>query len=291
MNRPPWRGATGPAGPAGQWLRRVLGAGPTEERWTPPANVLCHADLPYGRWPAQRLDLYAPAAASAAPRPVMVWVHGGGWVAGDKARPAMVQHKVQHWLPRGWLLVSLNYRLLPRATPVEQADDVAQALDVVQRQVHRWGGDAQRVVLMGHSTGAHLAALVLGRRSAQRSPLPPLQAAVLVDTAALDVVGLMRGEHLPLHERAFGADPAQWTAASPWHALQGALPPCLLLHAADRPESAAQNQAYAERARQWGSAVQVQALALGHQALNEQLGQPGEATAAVDGFLQAQGLP
>lgn len=300
MNQPPWRGGGGPAGPAGQWLRRMWGADRADERWTPPPEVRCHADLPYGRWPAQRLDLYAPADAAPEPRPVMVWVHGGAWVAGDKARPAMVQHKVLHWVPRGWLVVSLNYRLLPRATPLQQADDVAQALDVVQRQVHRWGGDAARVVLAGHSTGAHLAALVLGRRSAPNlaaptprlaAGVPRLRAAVLVDTAALDVVGLMQGEHLPLHERAFGTDPAGWTAVSPWHALQGELPPCLLLHAADRPESAAQSQAYAERARRWGGVVQVQSVNLGHQASNEQLGQPGEATAAVDGFLQAQGLP
>jgi acetyl esterase/lipase len=282
------------SGPAGLWLRRLLGAAEEAPAWSVPAGVRCHADLPYGRRPAQRLDLYAPDAALAEPRPVMVWVHGGGWVAGDKARPAMVQHKVGHWLPRGWLLVSLNYRLLPRATPVEQADDVAQALAVVQQQVHRWGGDGGRVVLMGHSTGAHLAALVLGRRSAGAAPdqgLPPLKAAVLVDTAALDVVALMQGEHLPLHDRAFGADPVQWPPASPWHALQGPLPPCLLLHSADRPEAAAQALAYADRAQQWGSRVQVQGLALGHQALNEQLGQPGEATRAVDSFLQAQGLP
>jgi acetyl esterase/lipase len=211
---------------------------------------------------------------------------------GDKANPAVVLHKVRHWLPRGWIVVSLNYRLLPEADPLQQADDVARALAAVQREAQRWGGDGHRVALCGHSTGAHLAALVLADTSlAAAHGLQPPQAAVLLDSAALDVVQVMTGPHLPLHDRAFGNDPAFWRRASPWHHLQQALPPLLLVCAQDREAATQQAERFAERARSAGGSAEVAPVALSHREINEQLGQHEELTRRVDDFLRAQGLP
>jgi arylformamidase len=61
---------------------------------------------------------------------------------------------------QGYVLVSTNYRLLPAARPLEQAGDVARALALVQKQAPQWGADPKRLVLMGHSAGAHLAMLL-----------------------------------------------------------------------------------------------------------------------------------
>ncbi|MFO1270166.1 MAG: alpha/beta hydrolase [Rubrivivax sp.] len=254
-----------------------------------PPGIVVEADLPYGRRPAQRLDLYRPAEGRG-PWPVLVLVHGGAWALGDKAQPEFIEAKVRHWVPRGWVVVAVDYRLLPVAGPLQQAEDVAQAVAVVQRRVERWGGDGERVWLLGHSTGAHLVALVLADASIGRPfGMARPQGAVLVDSAALDVVQVMEGEPLPLHERAFGRDPEGWRAASPWHRLQAPPPPLLMPCSSLRPASVLQNEHFADRVRGLGGTASVMPLPLSHAQLNQQLGTPGDLTAAVDAFLANPG--
>jgi acetyl esterase/lipase len=162
----------------------------------------------------------------------------------------------------------------------------------VQRAVQRWGGDGQRVALCGHSTGAHLAALVLADTAlAAAHGVQPVQAAVLLDSAALDVVQLMEGPHLPPHARAFGNDPARWPSASPWHQVQQPLPPLLLVCAQERDATAQQAEHFAARVRAVGGQVQVAPVPLSHAEINAQLGQHEELTRCVDDFLRTQGLP
>src|SRR5205085_6073480 len=86
---------------------------------------------------------------------------------------------------------------------------------------------------------------------------PPLRGAVLLDCAALDVVDVMEHAHLPLHERVFGTDPAGWREASPWHRLQAATAPLLLVCSASRPVSRVQADRFAERARGLGGSARV----------------------------------
>src|SRR5205085_10088379 len=74
----------------------------------PPAARV-ERDVAYGDDPAQRLDAYLPAKAEKAP--ILLMVHGGGWMLGDKGNRAVVQNKVAHWLPRGYVVASANYRM------------------------------------------------------------------------------------------------------------------------------------------------------------------------------------
>src|SRR6266542_3364800 len=71
----------------------------------------------------QMLDVYAPTEGKN--HPVVVWIHGGGWQAGDKAD---VQKKPQAFADKGFVFVSINYRLLPKATIKQMAEDVAKAI-------------------------------------------------------------------------------------------------------------------------------------------------------------------
>ena len=87
----------------------------------------------------------------------MVYVHGGGWKRGDKSR---VGEKVEFFTGRGWVFVSVNYRLLPEGAHPANVNDVARALAWVHDHATDYGGDPDRLFLMGHSAGAHLAALV-----------------------------------------------------------------------------------------------------------------------------------
>ena len=161
-----------------------------------PAGVRRTADIAYGTDPRQRFDVYRPDAPDAAPAPILLMVHGGAWMIGNKAMPQVVDNKVARWVTRGAILVSVDYRLVPRASPLEQAGDVAQALAAVQRLAPSGGGDPRRIVLIGHSAGAHLVALVSASTVlAQRAGAQPWLGTVVLDGAALDVDELMRAPH------------------------------------------------------------------------------------------------
>ena len=255
-----------------------------------PAGAHVERDLAYGLDPAQRLDAYLPGRAPVGP--IVVVVHGGAWALGDKAGAAVVGHKVAHWLPMGVIVVSVNYRLLPRAEPLEQAGDVARALAFVQGRAAAWGADASRVVLMGHSTGAHLAALLAADDElAKRGGVKPWLATVLLDSAALDVVRLMQGPHRRFHDRAFGPVPEHWAQASPLHRLRGRPMPVLLVHSTERQDSQEQARQFAEAVEQRGGRAEVLALPLSHLDINAQLGDDSAYTVTVDAFLRSVGVP
>src|SRR5262249_28651835 len=101
----------------------------------------------------QTLDVYAPTEGK--DHPVVVWIHGGGWQAGDKKD---VQKKPQALVDKGFVLVSINYRLLPEVTIKQMAEDVAKAIRWVHDHAKDYGGDPDTLFVMGHSAGAQLAA-------------------------------------------------------------------------------------------------------------------------------------
>jgi len=255
-----------------------------------PAGARRLGDLAYGSAARQKLDVYLPPAASgAAPSPIVLMVHGGGWRLGDKAAERVVANKASHWLGQGMVFVSINYRLLPQAAPLAQADDVAHALAYVQAHAGEWHADPQRLVLMGHSAGAHLIAL-LSADPARAIALGahPWAGSVALDSAALDLVQLMEDRHARLYDRAFGADPAAWRAASPQHHLNAHALPMLLVCSTRRADDpCAQANRYAAAAKTLGVHTEILPQPLSHGDINGQLGLPGAYTEAVDRFLSS----
>jgi len=242
-------------------------------------------DIPYGGDPAQRLDVYVPAQApaSAALAPVLFFVHGGGWARGDKANTRVVEPKIAHWVDQGYVVISANYRMLP--TPVaQQVDDVAAALAFAQSQAGLWGGDPKRFVLMGHSAGAHLVALVAaGARTATRPQ--PWRGAVLLDSAAFDLTTLMTHRHFGLYDRAFGGERSYWAAMSPIVQLARATAPILAVCSSRRQESCGQADRFAAKANGLGGRVRVLREDLSHMEINATLGDASDYTSQVDAFL------
>jgi acetyl esterase/lipase len=252
-----------------------------------PQDVRVVRDIPYGTDTARRFDVYVStkAPASLAAAPVILFVHGGGWARGDKTNAHVVDPKVAHWVDRGWVVISVNYRMLP--TPVAaQAEDVAAALAFAQSQAGLWGADPKRFVLMGHSAGAHLVALVGAGLRTTAKPLP-WRGTVMLDSAALDVPAIMNSRHFGLYDRAFGKDPRQWTAVSPIAQLARGTAPFLAVCSSRRKESCGQADRFAARANAMGGKARVLREDLSHREINATLGAASDYTAQVDAFLQA----
>ena len=117
-------------------------------------------DLPYGSDPLQRLDVYCPQAVASA-APVLIVVHGGGFVRGDKAERA---NAGIHFAKAGYLTMVPNYRLAPAHPWPSGAEDVGTVWRWAQREARTYGGDAGRMFVFGESAGAaHVAAATLVR--------------------------------------------------------------------------------------------------------------------------------
>ncbi|APR78796.1 carboxylesterase family protein (lipO) [Minicystis rosea] len=102
------------------------------------------------------LDIYRPRDAGAK-RPVLVQVHGGAWVLGDKSQQGLPL--MTHMASLGWVCVAINYRLSPRATFPDHIIDVKRALAWVKAHIAEHGGDPDFVVITGGSAGGHLCSL------------------------------------------------------------------------------------------------------------------------------------
>lgn len=244
--------------------------------------------ISYGSDQRQGVDYYAPDAAVAKP-PLVLFVHGGGWRFGS--REGTVQFKPGHLTANGFAFGSLGYRLLPDAPVETQAQDVADGLAAMRARADELGYDPDHVVLMGHSAGAHLAALVATDPQYAGAHFGAIKGVVLLDGAGYDVARQMAGAtELPeLYEAAFGTDPVRQAALSPiTHADARVAPNWLILHVADRPASRMQSEALGEKLAAGGAKVEVVAVDnTDHGRLNRELGSPGDvATARLDVFLQ-----
>jgi arylformamidase len=284
------------------------------------AQVRRHLDLPY----AQRegvppgllsLDLYAPEKSSKHGHAVLVMIHGGGWRNGDKRNAGMVRSKVPHFVGSGFVYISLNYRLSrnPRVRHPDHVQDVAAALAWVHNHVARFGGDPERIFVMGHSAGAHLATLVAvnGRLlAAHGKPLSILKGAIALDTAAYDIPRYVlelgaRPQVRQMFELAFGKSESMWRDASPRHHVnkvieevqaKGAdrsastkIPPILLFHAGKRLASATLSKELVTALRSAGvPALTIHAADKDHAGINRCIGEAGDPyTALIMRFLRA----
>lgn len=149
-------------------IGRVIAPPPTAALYAPLhgrepwAGVTVTRDARYGSDPRHRLDVFAPASRAAAPLPVLVFIHGGGFVAGDKQGPdgSPFYANVGVWAARnGMVGVNMTYRLAPAHPYPAAQQDVAAALAWVAANIAAHGGDPAAVVLSGHSAGAIHAAL------------------------------------------------------------------------------------------------------------------------------------
>ncbi|MDP3277965.1 MAG: alpha/beta hydrolase [Deltaproteobacteria bacterium] len=171
------------------------------------------------------LDLYLPTLApGCAPPPLVVYVHGGAWVVGDKRN--QIDTKVRYFTGEGYAFASVNYRLSPAMAgqpgvryPVHN-QDAARALAWLRSNAGTYGYRAEGITLFGHSAGAGIVTLVGTDPqflTEQGRSFADLSCVVSLDTEAYDVTtqAMEPGQPGMIYRNAFGSDPMVWSRASP----------------------------------------------------------------------------
>src|SRR6266481_1175639 len=243
-------------------------------------------NIPYAEPAHERqvLDDYSPPKAKNLP--VVFWIHGGGWQTGDKTS---VQIKPRAFVDKGFVFVSTNYRLLPSVDMATIVRDIAKSIRWVHDHIAEHGGDPSRLFIMGHSAGAQLAALVCTDDRYLKSEglsLAMIKGCVPVDGDTYDVPAMIetaetrrRVHGQPQakfgHREKFGNDPAKHRDFSAiTHVAKGkGIPPFLILHVADHPDTTAQAQRLGAVLKDAGIPTKVfAAKETNHTKLNDNLG-------------------
>lgn len=252
-------------------------AADTSPRATRQAGAPAAITLHYGPHERQAVALYPAARNAGAHRPPLaVYVHGGAWRAGHRDR---VRSKPRWFNEAGWAFASVGYRVLPEASVEDQARDLAEGLRLLRRDAAWLGYDPDRILLMGHSAGAHLAALLASDERWLGDERGAIRGVILLDGAGYDVSSEFdrRG---PLARRlyadAFGTDPQRQRALSPITHVDGNDPgEWLLVFAEDRVDAVEQADYFGAALRRAGLRVEQVPDPGNHLEINREFGNPG----------------
>ena len=250
--------------------------------------------------PLHTLDVYASPSAKNAP--VVFWIHGGGWQGGDKSD---VAEKPRFFVEKGFVFVSVNYRLLPKIEMIDIFHDVAKSFRWVHDHIAEHGGDPKRVLVGGHSAGAQLAALICTDDrylKADGIAFTDLIGCVPVDGDTYDVPAII--ETAETRRRVHGQPQLQFGHREKFgnmaekhreysavtHVAKGkSIPPFLILHVADHPDTSAQAFRLGAVLKETGVKTTVfGAKETTHNKLNDNLGVAGDpATKVLMEFVDA----
>jgi arylformamidase len=236
------------------------------------------------------LDVYVADPVEPA-SPVMVWVHGGGLRMGDKASSKDLASKPEYFTSKlGFVLVSVNYRLIPEGLYPTNVQDVADALAWVENNIADFGGDPQQIFLLGHSAGAQLVAQVSTDESFLRKAgkdLSLLKGVIAIE-GGYGVIGAdgdtkrLQGSYGPQWQKALAAANVKSGKS---------IPPFLLLHVKGGSPTVAdseyQSLGFAKALEAAGVRADVVSLDhVEHFGANEKLGVPGDiTTVSLERFL------
>ena len=222
-------------------------------------------NLPYGRAGVrQQLDIYRPRDLPAQGCPVLLQIHGGAWMIGDKGHQALPL--MYHLASKGWICVAANYRLSPSVSFPTHLLDCKSALCWIRQHGREYGMDPNFVAVTGGSAGGHLCALMglTGNRPELQPDYPGVDTSV---QAAVPFYGvydfLVRYEqHLNrevyqrflagrvMHE-SLEDNPALWDLASPIAQIHPAAPPFMVLHGAlDSLAAVAEGRLFSQKLRE-----------------------------------------
>lgn len=262
-----------------------------ENKWVEEEQEYLFASVPYNQVAGVApnllsLDVYYTDQIEEE-KPVVIWVHGGAWVTGDKANK--ISNKVQLFQSKGYVFVSINYRLSPFPYAVNDSNrllypihnnDVADAIQWVYQNIAIYGGDANKLVLLGHSAGAHLVSLTGTKHQLlmDRSvPMSAIKGVASIDTKAYDVAALV-AEDNEIYINAFGNDEDVCQDASPlYHLFAGQLYPPFFIGKRGSAIRLAANDVFITKLREVGVTVtDIEASEYSHAEINDAIGEAGE---------------
>lgn len=265
-----------------------------------PIKTEQHLNISYKSVPAVKakylsLDVYAVQGATGLP--VMIFVHGGAWTMGDKS---YVDLKPDYFNRSGFVFISVNYRLSPAFVFPVQPEDVASAVAWVHAHIENYGGDPEKIFLMGHSAGAQLVALIgTDARYLQSAGLDlgNIKGIISLDTQAYDLTKVIHDspQEEAFYTSVFGIDPSGWEAASPVSYVSAGkgIPPMVVAYSGGlMGQGTYTRQQAAEEfaAKLQGVGVEtllVPAPEKSHAEINREFGEPDDpVTLSAMGFLQ-----
>lgn len=243
------------------------------------------------------LDLYHYGKTSPQ-QPVVIYVHGGAYAIGDKANS--MDNKRALFASLGYLLVSVNYRLSPAVYSTDpnrvkfpiHHEDIADAIRWVYDSIAVYGGNRDKMALLGHSAGAQLVALTGVSNQflpAKQLALNTIKGVACFDTEGYDV-GVQCRDGNEVYLNAFGTDPQVWAKASPiTHPVAGRLYPDYFIAKRGTATRIGYADAFIGVLRNAGVRVdEITANQYDHEGINDAIGKPGETivTAPLKAFLQ-----
>lgn len=234
----------------------------------------------------QAIDIYFPAKKDRLPKsPAIIMVHGGAWMMGDKSYFPVVQNKINHWLPKGHVFISVNYEMSFNPNPLNQVDNLNKALIFIHNKSQEWMLDSNNIILMGHSAGAHLVSLLTSNSQFANNNMLKWKAVIALDSAVFDLPMIMNKKHYRFYDRVFGSDKEFWIKNSPYHQIKSKISPMLIVCSTKRKDSCPQAESYQEKAQLFQSNVKILKKDFSHGDINLQLGLDSEYTKEIEDFL------
>ncbi len=242
-------------------------------------------DISYGAHQKQRLDIYKLAGIQDAP--IIMHMHGGGWSSGDKNESPSYANKVNRWVPKGFIVISVDTRLMPEADVYAQINDLAQAVTYVQKHASKWGGDRSKLLLMGFSSGGTMVS-VLAAKPAIVTELGGQRwlGSVVIDGSSLDITRTMRLWSPGMFSYAYGDNAQNWQTASPISLLSRRSLPMLIACSTLRGDgSCEQAELFAMEAKKFGVVTKISPQDFDHGGVDFNLGLDAAYTATVEAFM------
>lgn len=205
----------------------------------PYPGVRVHRDLSYGLDPDNRLDVFAPEPPPHGALPVLIFVHGGGFVAGDKTKPGIPFYdNVGVWAAtHGLVGITVDYRIAPRHPWPAATKDIGAVIRWAFRNAAPFGGDPEKIFVMGHSAGATHIADYISHPSLQPPGGAGIAGAILL-SGLYDLTAVQLASTAKAY---FGEDPAHYAGQSSMHGLiKTKLPILTVVAEFDPPETVQQ---------------------------------------------------
>jgi len=233
-------------------------------------------------------------------KPVIIYVHGGGWSIGDKS--SQIENKVNLFRSLNYILISVNYRLSPFPFDISNSNrikypdhniDIADAFLWINNNIGQYGGNKNKMGLLGHSAGAHLVALTGTNGNFLESKglsLSNIKGIAVIDTEGFDInEQIANGNNQNMYINAFGTDSTQNVGASPLYNVVNTIsyPKFFIAKRGDSQRIGYANDFINILEANGVSVSQVNGSIYDHSGINNAIGEPNETliTNALKDFL------